>query len=102
MPKARGDLYKVLGDKITKESTPEAIVDAWKKMVLHNHPDKNRAAFNQNLWAKLILAGKILKNQEHKQRYDQKGDEDVAWLKTHATNPYLVTLYTAPEEQFAG
>ena len=104
IPKARGDLYKVLGDDITKESTTAAIVKAWQKMVLKHHPDKHGAAnvANQPMWEKLKLAGKILRSKEHKQRYDKNGDEDVAWLKTHATNPYLVTLYTASEQQFAG
>jgi len=95
-------LYGALG--VAKDSTHADIVAAWKAQMKKQHPDRIGRAnvIDKTVWDDAVRAGRVLKHAENRKRYDEKGDEDVAWLKTHATNPYLVTLYTAPEEQFAG
>jgi len=93
-------LYEVLGKDINKDSTREAIVEAWKEQMLHHHPDHKGAANvkDSKSWENVKLAGKVLKNKENRKRYDQNGDADVAWLNTHATNPYLIMIYTPSNE----
>ena len=86
-------LYDSLG--VAKDSTRDKIVAAWKAKMRAHHPDRIGRAnvANPKEWANVTLAGKVLKDAENRKRYDKNGDDDEVWLKTHARNPYLITIY---------
>jgi len=69
---ASDDLYNILG--CNKQSTPDEIKKAYKKLALHHHPDKNNG--NDDMFKKINEAYSVLSNPEKKSNYDRFGSAD--------------------------
>ena len=66
------DYYEVLG--VTKESTPEEIKKAYRKLAIKYHPDKNPGdATAEEKFKEAAEAYDVLSNPDKKARYDRFG-----------------------------
>lgn len=64
--------YKVLG--IDKNSTPDEIKSAYKKMAMKHHPDKNQGnPESEEKFKEVLNAYEILSDPQKKQHYDMTG-----------------------------
>lgn len=69
------DLYGILG--VSKNSTPDEIKKAFKKLAIANHPDKNPDdKEKEETFKKVSTAYDILSNPDKKRIYDQTGSID--------------------------
>jgi|TARA_B110000438_G_scaffold75141_1_gene75269 molecular chaperone DnaJ len=69
---AKRDFYEVLG--VNKSSSPETIKQAYRKLAVKYHPDKNKGdKASEEKFKEASEAYHILSNQERKQNYDNFG-----------------------------
>lgn len=69
------DLYNILG--VDKNSDPDTIKKAYRKLAAQFHPDKNKSPDAENKFKEINNAYEILSDPEKKQRYDQFGMDGV-------------------------
>ena len=70
------DYYAVLGVK--RDSTPEEIKAAYRKLAIKYHPDKNRGNKSaENRFKEATEAYEVLSDAEKKSKYDQFGKEGI-------------------------
>ncbi len=75
MSNQKRDYYQVLG--ITKQSTPEEIKKAYRKMAMQYHPDTNKASDAEKKFKEIQEAYEVLSDPNKKQMYDQYGHQGV-------------------------
>lgn len=69
------DYYDVLG--VNKDSDPDAIKKAYRKLAIQLHPDRNKAADAEEKFKELSEAYAVLSDPEKKARYDQYGHAGI-------------------------
>lgn len=80
------DYYEILG--INKNSTPEEIKKAYRKMALKYHPDRNKSADAEQKFKEINEAYQILSDPKKKQTYDQFGHSAFDPSSGFGSNPY--------------
>lgn len=65
------DYYQVLG--VNKNSTPDEIKKAYRKLALEHHPDRNKSKDGDKKFKEVTQAYEILSDPQKKQAYDQFG-----------------------------
>jgi DnaJ-class molecular chaperone len=65
------DYYQILG--VTKNSTPEEIKKAYRKLALEHHPDRNKDKGSEEKFKEATRAYEVLSDPSKKQQYDQFG-----------------------------
>ena len=68
---ANKDYYQILG--LSKNSTPEEIKKAYRKLALEYHPDRNKTKEAEEKFKEVTKAYEILSDPQKKQAYDQFG-----------------------------
>lgn len=68
---AAKDYYEVLG--VTKNSTPQEIKQAYRKLALQYHPDRNKTKEAEEKFKEVTQAYEVLSDPQKKQTYDQFG-----------------------------
>jgi molecular chaperone DnaJ len=68
------DYYHILG--VGKEATPEELKEAFKKMAMQYHPDRNKDQGAEERFKKVNEAYEVLKDPVKKKQYDQFGTTD--------------------------
>lgn len=66
------DPYKTLG--VSKNSSPEEIKKAYRKLAVEFHPDKNKSKEAEEKFKEINQAYEVLGNAQKKAQYDQFGD----------------------------
>jgi len=69
------DYYKILG--ISKNATDAEIKQAYKKMALKYHPDKNKSPQAEEKFKEIAEAYEVLTDKEKRKMYDMCGDEGL-------------------------
>jgi molecular chaperone DnaJ len=70
------DYYEVLG--VARDADDKAIKDAFRKLTLKYHPDRNKAPEAEERYKEIAEAYAILSDPEKRRQYDQKGFAGVA------------------------
>ena len=65
------DYYEVLG--VTKNASKEEIKDAYRKLAMQYHPDRNKAADAEEKFKDISEAYTVLSDDQKRQRYDSLG-----------------------------
>ena len=73
MPNER-DYYEVLG--VERRAGSAEIADAYRKLAIKFHPDKNRAPNAKDAFQKISTAFACLSDAEKRKIYDEHGTED--------------------------
>ena len=69
---AKRDFYEVLG--VSKDSSPDQIKSAYRKLAVKYHPDKNKNdKTSEDKFKEASEAYHVLSNSERKQNYDNFG-----------------------------
>src|SRR3989338_4308828 len=68
---AEKDYYQVLG--VTKASTADEIKQAYRKLALQYHPDRNKGKDTEGKFKEVTQAYEVLSDPQKKQTYDQFG-----------------------------
>src|SRR3989338_2703453 len=68
---ANKDYYQILG--LSKNSTPEEIKKAYRKLALQYHPDRNKSKEAEEKFKEVTKAYEVLSDPSKKQAYDQFG-----------------------------
>lgn len=76
------DYYKVLG--VNRESTPEEIQKAYRKLARKHHPDVSKEKGAEARFREIAEANEVLKDPEKRAKYDQFG---AAWQQRRAGGP---------------
>ena len=67
------DYYKVLG--VTKNSTPEEVKKAFRKLAIKYHPDKNQGdKKSEEKFKEINEANEVLSDPEKRKKYDDLGE----------------------------
>ena len=72
---AAKDYYEVLG--VQKGATKEQIKDAYRKLALQFHPDRNKAPEAEARFKEISEAYAVLSDDEKRRQYDAYGREGV-------------------------
>ncbi len=67
------DYYEVLGVK--KESSKDEIKDAYRKLAMQYHPDRNKAADAEEKFKEISEAYAVLSDDQKRQQYDTMGHQ---------------------------
>jgi molecular chaperone DnaJ len=82
MPTTKRDYYEVLG--VQKDSTPDDIKKAFRKLAKELHPDMNPGDMAaEEKFKEVAEAYEVLSDQEKRSRYDQFGHEGMRGVPTH-------------------
>src|SRR4030065_2136199 len=65
------DYYEVLG--VPRESSKEQIKDAYRKLAMQYHPDRNKASDAEEKFKEISEAYAVLSDDEKRAQYDQLG-----------------------------
>ena len=65
------DYYEVLG--VSKNASKEEIKDAYRKLAMQYHPDRNKAAEAEEKFKEISEAYAVLSDEEKRQQYDTLG-----------------------------
>lgn len=65
------DFYKILG--VSKDASPQELKQAYRKLALKYHPDKNKGKEAEEKFKEVNEAYSVLSNPQKKQAYDQYG-----------------------------
>jgi len=65
------DYYEVLG--VSKNASKDAIKDAYRKLAMQYHPDRNKAADAEEKFKEISEAYAVLSDDEKRQQYDMLG-----------------------------
>ncbi|HVO85841.1 MAG TPA: molecular chaperone DnaJ [Candidatus Eisenbacteria bacterium] len=68
---AKRDYYEVLG--VPKESSKDQIKDAYRKLALQYHPDRNKSPEAEEKFKEISEAYAVLSDDEKRRQYDQLG-----------------------------
>lgn len=68
---AKGDYYEVLG--VSRSATPEELKQAYRRLALQYHPDKNKTREAEETFKEINAAYEVLSDPKKKQLYDQLG-----------------------------
>ena len=79
--KTKKDYYEILG--VNKESTPDEIKKAYRKLALRYHPDKNKDKDAEEKFKEINEAYEILSDEKKKTQYDRSGDVDSEYSEFH-------------------
>ena len=72
---AEKDFYAVLG--VQREATKDQIKDAYRKLALQYHPDRNKAPDAERKFKEISEAYAVLSDDEKRRQYDTYGQEGV-------------------------
>ena len=86
------DYYRLL--RISKRSTLAQIRTSFKKLSLKYHPDKTteNPDLARKLFSKILHAYDILKDEEKRKIYDEKGEEGIRQLVASKAQPSVNDL----------
>ncbi|MDD1775828.1 MAG: molecular chaperone DnaJ [Candidatus Methanomethylicus sp.] len=70
---SKRDYYEVLGVK--KESSPEEIKDAYRKLAMQYHPDRNKAPEAEEKFKEISEAYAVLSDPSKRNQYDNLGQD---------------------------
>lgn len=76
MATAQRDYYEVLG--VSKEADEKAIKDAFRKLALEFHPDRNKAPGAEERFKEIAEAYAVLSDPKKRAEYDSRGFAGVA------------------------
>src|ERR671930_865765 len=65
------DYYEVLG--VQKNASKEEVKNAYRKLALQYHPDRNKAAGSEERFKEISEAYAVLSDDEKRKRYDTYG-----------------------------
>lgn len=85
------DLYKVLG--VARDATQEEIEVAYRREAQATHPD--RQGGNNEVFQEVQRAGKVLRNQAARKRYDETGQDREETSLRRVAEQELVGLFLA-------
>jgi molecular chaperone DnaJ len=68
---SRRDYYEVLG--VSRSASPEEIKDAYRKLALQYHPDRNKAPDAEERFKEISEAYAVLSAEEKRRQYDMLG-----------------------------
>lgn len=68
------DYYGILG--VSRNATKEEIKDAYRKLALHYHPDRNKSKDAEEKFKEINEAYAVLSDNEKRRQYDMYGHED--------------------------
>ena len=72
---ASRDYYEVLG--VPREATKEQVKDAYRKLALQYHPDRNKSPEAEEKFKEITEAYAVLSDDEKRSQYDAYGKEGV-------------------------
>jgi molecular chaperone DnaJ len=76
MAKTKQDYYETLG--ISQDADEKAIKDAFRKLTLKYHPDRNKSPEAESRYKKIAEAYTVLADAEKRRQYDQQGFADLS------------------------
>lgn len=94
---ANKDYYQILG--LSKNSTPEEIKKAYRKLALEYHPDRNKTKEADAKFKEVTKAYEILSDPQKKQAYDQFGAAAFE-QGTDQYGPFSYTYTTNSDQNF--
>ena len=68
---SKRDYYEVLG--VSRNTSPEEIKDAYRKLALQYHPDRNKAPDAEEKFKEISEAYAVLSDEEKRRQYDMLG-----------------------------
>src|ERR671937_1067708 len=68
---SKRDYYEVLG--VQKNASKEEVKNAYRKLALQYHPDRNKAAGSEDKFKEISEAYAVLSDDEKRKRYDTYG-----------------------------
>jgi molecular chaperone DnaJ len=74
------DYYEILG--VPRDASPKAIKDAYHRLAMKWHPDRNKAADAEDRLKEIATAYAVLSDARKRARYDATGTEGVAHFST--------------------
>lgn len=90
------DYYKILN--INKNSTPKEIKQAWRKLSMVHHPDRNNG-IESDLYKNINAGYQILSDPEKKKKYDM--EQSIPAFMKNGNNPFeFINLNTNADEMF--
>jgi len=69
------DYYEILG--VSRNASRVEIKDAYRRLALHHHPDRNKSAEAEERFKEVSEAYAVLSNDEKRQQYDQFGRSGI-------------------------
>jgi molecular chaperone DnaJ len=69
------DYYEILG--VSRNSSKDEIKNAYRKLALQYHPDRNKASDAEEKFKEISEAYAVLSDDEKRQRYDQLGHSGI-------------------------
>lgn len=90
------DYYKILN--IDKNSTQKEIKQAWRKLSMIHHPDRNNG-IESDLYKNINAGYQILSDPEKKRKYDL--EQSIPAFMKNGNNPFeFINLNTNPDDMF--
>ncbi|MDH5360639.1 MAG: DnaJ domain-containing protein, partial [Gammaproteobacteria bacterium] len=71
MAESKRDYYEVLG--IPRDADEKAIKEAFRKLAIKYHPDRNKAADAEERFKEIAEAYAVLHDPQKRQQYDTRG-----------------------------
>ena len=70
------DYYEILG--IQKNASKESIKEAYRKLALERHPDRNKAKEAEEKFKKISEAYAVLSDEQKRAQFDAYGSNDFS------------------------
>jgi curved DNA-binding protein CbpA len=87
----RKDYYQVLG--ITPSASPAAVKQAFRRLVMRYHPDKNPSAAAAAVFREISEAYEVLGNAASRRSYDQQRWQETSATALIITDPQVLLLH---------
>jgi len=79
--RAKRDYYEILG--ISRDATKEQVKDAYRKLALQYHPDRNKSPDAEEKFKEISEAYAVLSDDEKRGQYDQFGHAGIGQRYTY-------------------
>ncbi len=71
----KGDYYEILG--IPRDATKEEAKDAYRRLALQYHPDRNKSPDAEEMFKEISEAYAVLSDDERRREYDEFGHPGI-------------------------